>query len=403
MALFSYKAQDEKGEIINEITQAGSRSEAVSALKSSGLKVLTLKNIDTSGSSLFEGSVSVSDKASFARFLATMLRAGLPLSEGLDVIAKETPSQKLKKVLLDVSFQTRQGTSLSAALSKYPKVFDPIFLTIVKAGEQAGTLEKSFDYLSKQLLISHEMTQKVKGAMVYPAVIVTAMIGNAIVMLVFVLPKMSGVFSTLNLKLPTATKMILDLGNFVGANTGLVLGGIAVLLILTIVTFVWKVTRDLLVALLTKIPLVKKLRDQIDVSRFARTLSTLLDNGVPIMESLDVSADVINQARLKHEAKMFSEGVGRGEALSDILEKSRNVFPKVVTQTIKAGEKTGALEQVLIELAEFYEKEVDYTLKNLTSLIEPIIMIVIGVGVGALVVMMVIPIYSVVGGLEGGL
>ncbi len=288
-------------------------------------------------------------------------------------------------------------------MSKYPKVFDPIFLTIVKAGEQAGTLEKSFDYLSKQLLISHEMTQKVKGAMVYPAVIVTAMIGNAIVMLVFVLPKMSGVFSTLNLKLPTATKMILDLGNFVGANTGLVLGGIAVLLILTIVTFVWKVTRDLLVALLTKIPLVKKLRDQIDVSRFARTLSTLLDNGVPIMESLDVSADVINQARLKHEAKMFSEGVGRGEALSDILEKSRNVFPKVVTQTIKAGEKTGALEQVLIELAEFYEKEVDYTLKNLTSLIEPIIMIVIGVGVGALVVMMVIPIYSVVGGLEGGL
>jgi len=402
MALFSYKAQDQKGEVISEITQAGSKSEAVSNLKSLGYKVLTLKSISTGGSSLFEGSVSVADKAGFARFLATMLRAGLPLSEGLDVIGKETPSERLKKVLLEVSFATRRGTSLSASLSKYPKVFDPIFLTIVKAGEAAGTLEKSFDYLSKQLLINHEMTQKVKGSMVYPAVIVTAMIANAIVMLVFVLPKMSGVFSSLNLDLPVTTKAILSVGNFVGANTGLVMAMVLVLIIFTIIFFSWKITRNFFVAILTKIPMVKKLRDQIDVSRFARTLSTLIDNGVPIMDALDVSSDVIGQERLKKEAKLFSEGVGRGEALSDLLEKSHNIFPKVVTQTIKAGEKTGALEEVLIELAEFYEKEVDYTLKNLTSLIEPIIMIVIGVGVGALVVMMVIPIYSVVGGLEGG-
>lgn len=400
MALFSYKAQDQKGEIINEITQATDRAEAVTSLKSMGLKVLTIKSINTAGSSLFEGNVSISDKATFARFLATMLRAGLPLSEGLDVIGKENPSEKLKKVLLDVSFQVRQGTSLSAALSKYTKVFDPIFLTIVKAGEQAGTLEKSFDYLSKQLLISYEMTQKVKGALVYPAVIVTAMIANAIVMLVFVLPKMSGVFSTLNLTLPATTKAILALGNFVGANTTLVMISIGVLTVAAIVLFFWKTSREIFIAMLTKVPIVKKLRDQIDVSRFARTLSTLLDNGVPIMESLDVSADVISQKKLMAEAKMFSQGVSRGESLSDILEQSHGVFPKVVTQTIRAGEKTGALEEVLIELAEFYEKEVDFTLKNLTSLIEPIVMIVIGLGVGALVVMMVIPIYSVVGGLN---
>jgi type IV pilus assembly protein PilC len=239
--------------------------------------------------------------------------------------------------------------------------------------------------------------------MVYPAVIVTAMIGNAIVMLVFVLPKMSEVFSTLNLKLPPTTKFILALGNFVGDNTNLVLGTIGGLIILTIATFMWHVTREMFVAILTKVPLVKKLRDQIDVSRFSRTLSTLLDNGVPIMEALDVSADVVDQKSLKRAAKSFSEGVGRGEALSDVIEEGKKVFPKVVTQSIKAGEKTGSLGQVLIELAEFYEKEVDYTLKNLTALIEPIIMIVIGVGVGALVVMMIVPIYSVVGGMGGGL
>lgn len=402
MPLFSYKAQNSKGEVISEITQAGNKSEAVNTLQSLGYKVLSLKSVDANANSLFEGSVSIAEKATFSRFLATMLRAGLPLTEGLDVIGKETPSEKLKKVLLDVSFQTRRGNSLSASMGKYPKVFDPIFLTIVKAGEQAGTLEKSFDYLSKQLLISYEMTQKVKGAMVYPAVIVTAMIANAIVMLVFVLPKMSGVFSTLNLKLPATTKAILAVGNFVGANTVLVMVAVLLSVIIGIIFFSWGTTREMLVALLTKVPMVKRLRDQIDVSRFSRTLSTLLDNGVPIMEALDVSADVISQLKLKKEAKLFSEGVGRGEALSDLLEKSKGVFPKVVTQTIKAGEKTGALEEVLIELAEFFEKEVDYTLKSLTSLIEPIIMIVIGVGVGALVVMMIIPIYSVVGGMEGG-
>lgn len=403
MPLYTYKAKDDKGKIIEDVTQAGSRQEAAANLKSEGLQILTIKSPENKLESLFSGKVSVADKAAFCRFLATMLRAGMPLPEAINIIRKESENKRLRKILTDVGFQIRKGSSLSLTLSKYPNDFNEIFLTMVKAGEESGNLDKTFDYLSKQLLISHEMTQKVKGAMVYPAVIVVAMIANGILMITFVLPKIAEVFSQLNLNLPKTTSLILAFGNFVGKNTGLVLGGVALLLFIIFLIFYIRKTREILGQIFSRAPLVKKLVDQIDVSRFARTLSALLKSAVPILTALDVSSDTLSQDRLKKEAKKFSAEVAGGESLSEVLVKSKKIFPQVMVQTIRAGEESGSLEIVLEELAEFYEREVDYSLKRLTSIIEPVLMIFIGIAVGAMVVMMVIPIYSIVGSLEGGL
>jgi len=288
-------------------------------------------------------------------------------------------------------------------LAKYKTDFDAVFLTMIKAGEESGTLEKSFDYLAKQLLASYELTQKVKASMMYPLVIIAAMIGNAFIMLGFVLPKMSDVFLSLNADLPPVTRFVLVVGKTVGANMAVTFGLFFGIIFFVIMLFLIRATRTFIFSYFVKLPVISKVMDQLDTARFARTLSTLLKSGVPIMVALEVSSDVLKQPHLQKMAKTFSEGVAKGQSLSDILVKTKRSFPITMIQTIRAGEKTGSLEVVLEELAAFYEMEVDYGLKRATALLEPLLMLVIGIAVGGMVVLLITPIYSIVGGLEGNI
>lgn len=402
MPLFTYKAATKKGEVVEDVIQASNKKEAGLLLKAEFGQVLSIKALNK-GKAIFGGGVSVSEKAAFCRFLATMLRAGLPLPEAIEIIRQETKNEKLKQILFDVSFRIRKGSSLSSVLGNYKKDFNSVFLTMIKAGEESGSLEKSFDYLAKQLLASYELSQKVKSSLMYPIVIVGAMIVNAIIMLVFVLPKMSEVFLQLNAELPITTKFVLNVGETIGDNLALTLTLFFVSIFLSVMLFVIRETRTAILNIFMRLPVISKVMEEIDVARFARTLSTLLKSGVPILVSLDVASDTISQPRLKKEAKKFSEGVSKGESLSEILAGGKNLFPVTMVQTIKAGEKSGSLEVVLEELANFYELEVDYSLKRATSLLEPILMLIIGVAVGAMVIIMITPIYSIVGGLEGGI
>jgi type IV pilus assembly protein PilC len=332
--------------------------------------------------------------------MAMMLRSGLPLPEALEIIRRESKNKHMQKILADVSFQTRKGRSLSAVLGQYKNDFDPVFLTIITAGEQSGTLEKSFDYLAKQLLASYEFAQKVKGSLMYPAVIIAAMVGEGFLMMFFILPRLSSVFLSLNIDLPLATRIILGFGNFIGENTILVL--IAAVLIAAILAFVfiYPKTRRAIVLVLGRLPAVRKMMNEIDIARFSRTLAILLKSGVPIIQSLDVSANSLAQPKWQEAAKTFSARVAKGESLADVLLDEKSRFPVVLAQAIRTGEETGGMDVVLEELAEFYEKEVDYSLKRLTSLLEPVLMLLIGVAVGIMVVLMVSPIYSIVGGLD---
>lgn len=400
MPLFKFKAKDKKGKTIEDVVQAAGKKEVVSLLKSESYKVLTIKSLGGKYNNLFLGGISVSEKAALCRFLATMLRAGLPLPDAIDIIRQETQSGKMEKVLFDAAFHIRKGETLSSVFTKYKTDFDSVFLTMVKAGEESGTLEKSFDYLAKQLLSTYELSQKVRSSLMYPLVIVAAMMANAFVMLGFVLPKMSDVFLSLNVELPPVTRFVLNFGQSVGNNMALTFGFFFFVIFIVVVLFLVRTTRNAIFSVFVKLPVVKTVMTQLDSARFARTLSTLLKSGVPIMVGLDVSADVLKQPRLQKQAKGFSKSVAKGQSLSNILSGRKEGFPITMTQTIKAGEKTGSLEIVLEELASFYEMEVDYSLKRATALLEPLLMLVIGIAVGAMVVLLITPIYSIVGGLE---
>ncbi len=400
MPLFTYKALNSKGQLVEDTIQAATKDDAAAAVKSSGLQVLLVKKLETRIGSLFGGKISNPEKAALCRFLSTMLRAGLSLPEGIEIIRQETANKRLSKILSDISFQTMKGESLSMVLSGYKRDFDPVFLTMIKAGEESGTLDQSFDYLAKQLLASHDLSQKIKSSLMYPTVIIVAMIVNGLVMTVFVLPMISNVFLKMNIELPVYTRILLIFGSFVGKNVILVLAVFVVTLSLGIFILLLESTRKVVLKTLAHIPVVRKLLNQIDVVRFSRTLSTLLKRGVPIINALDVSADSLTQDSLKKQAKQYSAAVEKGESLSSILVKNRGGFPLTMIQTIKAGEKTGSLDEVLQELADFYEREVDYDLKRFTALLEPILMLLIGVAVGVMVVMIIAPIYSIIGGLS---
>ena len=398
MPLYTFKVKTQKGELLEDLMQAPSVKDAASSLSSEGYKILTIKKVEQSIGGFMGGSISISEKANFCRFLATMLRAGLPLPEAIDVIREESKNRKLKKVLMDISFEVRKGKTISSVLSKYKKDFDPVFLTMVKAGEESGTMDKSFDYLSKQLTMTYELIQKVKGAMMYPIVIVCAMVAMLVVMLVFVLPKLATVFFELNVKLPPATKFVMDIGVFIGKYTTEVIIGVFAAAILVFMLFTVQKTKDAIFDFFMKLPAIKGIVIQIDIARFSRTLSTLLASGVPIMTCLEVCSNILRQPALRKQAKLFGAGVAQGKQLSEIISTGKQVFPATVIQTIKAGEKSGSLEEVLSEMAEFYEREVDFNLKRVTSLIEPLMMLIIGIAVGGMVIIMITPIYSLVGG-----
>lgn len=399
MSLFVYKAKDQNGKLVDDTIQSTSREDAAIALKSMGLQVLTIKNLDN-GFSGFRGSISVAEKAVFCRFMATMLRSGLSIPEAIEIIRSETKNKKMAKVMADLSYQTQKGKSLSSVLANYKDDFDQTFLTMIRVGEESGTLDKAFEYLTKQLNASYDLSQKVKGAMMYPAVIVVAMFGNGLLMMLFVLPRISSVFLKLDVPLPLPTKVILTVGDLIGKNVPLFLLFVGVSAFLTFLIFYLRKSRKAVLSIILRLPVVAKIVKQIDIARFSRTLSTLLKSGVPITTALDVSSGSLSQGMVQSKLKNLSDSVAKGETLSSVLAKNTNLFPIIMVQTIKAGEKTGSLEEVLSEMADFYESEVDYSLKRATALLEPVLMLVIGVVVGAMVVIMIAPIYGIIGGLQ---
>lgn len=399
MPLFTYKAKDKNGIVLEETIQGANKDEAASFLKADGLQILTIKSLEE-GFAPWGKKISTAEKSAFCRFMATMLRSGLSISEAAEIIKQESENQKMKKILADIALQTKKGKSLSLTLSAYKNDFDPIFLTIIKAGEQSGTLEQSFDYLAKQLLANYEFSQKIKGSLMYPAVIVTAMFIVGTVMMIVVLPKISDVFLKMNIKLPLTTKLVLEFGLFAGSHIPLVIFGIITLFFLLFLSIYLEKPRNIIITILTKFPALKKMLNQIDVARFARTLAILLKSGVPIIEALEVAANSLTQPQLKKQAKSFTVGLAKGKSLSAVLEEERGQFPLIMIQTIKTGEKSGSLEEVLQELADFYETEVEYQLKRVTTLIEPILMLLIGLVVGTMVILIIAPIYSIIGGLQ---
>jgi len=401
MPVFEYKIETDQGQVITDIVNSASKEDVAQLVKSQG-KVLWVKqrkkNEDVL-SGIF--SVSVAEKANFSRHLATMLKAGLPLNRSLSILAEETENKRLKEAIEESLYGLQKGSALADELSRFPNIFDEIFIAVVRAGEESGNLEKSFDYLSDQLLAQHELSQKVKGALTYPAVVLTAMIGVGIAMLTFVIPKIGKVFKSMKIDVPIITQILLNVSTFLGNHVILVVLSFIGGLVLLLLSLKLPTSREFLINLISKLPVLKKLFQQLDLARFSRTLSLLLESGVPIIEALNAAGQTLSQHKYQSFVDGFEDKLKRGKNMSTILEESGNVFPSIMTQTIKAGEESGALEDVLMDLAEFYDKEVENSLKKFVSLLEPTLMLIIGVAVAGMVISILAPIYSVVGNLQG--
>jgi len=387
--------------MIEQIMQARDREEVVVALRSKKYKIIFVR-LESTANNLTGNKVSTLEKANFCRYMAVMLKAGLSISEAIDIIGSETENRKMKLILQSLSFELQEGGEISASLARYPEVFDPIFLALIKAGEQSGSLEKTFQYLNNQLYAVYRLNKKIQGAMMYPMVIIAAMFGIGFLMMTFVLPRLSDTFLKMKIPLPLPTRILLETGSFIGDNLILVIISVLAFILFWAFLFGYHKTRQFLMAKIANFPIIKKIFRQIDLARFTRTLATLLQSGVSIISALQISAKTLSQYDMQKLALQFEKGVSEGKTIADVLTMgNKRVFPSLMVQTIKTGEKTGTLDSVLLDLSEYYEAELEDKLKEFTTILEPIIMLVIGVAVGAMVIMIIGPIYSIMGQLQG--
>lgn len=340
-------------------------------------------------------SISLTDKLMFTRNLSVMIFSGLPLSKAIKNISFQTKKKRFASVLNEIYDDIQKGDSFADALAKYPGIFNDLFVNMVRVGETSGNLEEVLGILALQLEKEHELMSKVKGAMTYPAVIVVAMIGIAILMLTYILPKLTGVFTEMEVELPASTRFIIAVSNAL-RNHALLVGlgttGIVVFLKLFLSTSSGK---KVLGFLAINTPVVKNMVIKVNCSRFARIYSSLLRSGISAVESLRIISETLTNYYYKDAVKESISKIQKGLALSVIISEYPRFFPVLVVQMLQVGEETGKTENVLLKLAEFYEDEVTQLSKNMSSIIEPVLMIFIGSAVGFFAVSMLQPMYSI--------
>lgn len=398
MKSFTYLAKDADGKVTKGAIDAKSQDGAAEALEAQSLTPISVK--EESAKSLFArlnsiGTIPSSEKVMFSRQLATLIGAGIPISQSMHILIAQTDNKTLKKAIQDVSADIEGGLSLSAALEKAKVVYSPLYVSMVKAGEVGGTLDQTLERISDEIEKDHELVAKIRGAMAYPTVIMLVMIVAVIAVMTLVIPQMAKVFAEMGGTLPPTTQFLINLSDFV-KNYGVYLAiGIAIFI------FGWRYMlknnskfRYIIHLGLLKMPMVgKKVINKLNVTRFAGTLSSLLSSGVTVLEALEVAGDSLTNEVYRKNIKTAAEKVKNGSGLSEAL-KASNIFPMIVIQMIAVGEETGTLDKILEKLSTFYQKEVSNTVSNLASILEPMIMVVVGLLVAFLVFAIMMPIYS---------
>ena len=407
MPNFSYTAIGKTGEKIKGSEAAQDERQLARLLRDKGLILTTVKNAQEkkrliSFVSFFEGfgGVSLTDKLLFTRNLQVMIEAGIPLPKSLDVLAAQTKNKRFKTTMLEVKKQVVQGKTLSEALGEYPKVFPELFFNMVKVGEESGTLGQVLGQLTLQLERQHELRSKVVGALLYPAVIVCAMIGIGILMLVVVVPQLAAVFKDLGVELPLTTRLVIGLGTLMAERWYLLFPGILLFLFILFQLLRTKPGKRVTDTISLKLPILSGVIQKANAALMTRTLSSLISSGVPIVRSLEITSRVVGNVYFRDSLAKAAVEVGKGAKLSDSLQAYSSVYPIIVIQMISVGEETGETGKILAKLADFFEEEVATVTKNLTSVIEPLLMLVIGAVVGFFAISMVQPMYSLLSGLQ---
>ncbi len=327
--------------------------------------------------------------------ISVMLKAGISLSEALKSLADQTKNRKLRDILLDVADKIKQGKSFGESMVPYQKDFGELFINMIKAGEASGRLEDVLMELYIQNKKDHTLVTKIRNALTYPAIIVVAMAVIGSIMVVFVLPTMTKMFKDMDVKLPLTTQLLIFLSDFIQKNGIYLLVGIIVIAIILIRGLKSKSGKHFSDSLMLKIPVLSNIVKQVNLARASRSLSALIQTDIAIVETLTITSKVLGNSVYKAAFLDAAEKVKKGQKLASIFKEYPNIFPSSVIQMISVGEETGALDSILKNLADFYEEEVTETMNNLPTIIEPVLMLLIGSAVGLIAVSIMLPMYSI--------
>lgn len=396
---FSYKGRNSAGAMVTGVIEADERSDAVLAIRDSGITPILVEkksagfNIEIGGN-LFE-SVSLSQKIMFTKNLAGMLKAGLALSRALDVLHRQTSNKYFKKIINNLLDTIAKGSPLSEGLATYPSVFSSLFIAMVKSGEESGGLPGALIEIGTNLEKTYALRRKVKSAMMYPAIILVAIVVIAILMFVFVVPTLTSTFKELGAELPASTKLVIGLSDLISNHLLLLVLGMIGAVGFFILLFRLKRTRRAIDFVSVRVPVLGSLIKEINSARTTRTLSSLIASGVTISRSLSITQEVLQNHYYKRVLEEAQRAVERGEPISSVFKAHTTLYPVMVGEMMEVGEETGKITTMLGDIATFYEEEVDARTKDLSTIIEPALMIVIGAGVGFFAVSMLSPMYSI--------
>ncbi|HCF59777.1 MAG TPA: pilus assembly protein PilC [Myxococcales bacterium] len=399
--VFVWEAKTKNGEIKKGEMEAADQEAVNSRLRSMGYQPVKVKKkpLEISFSLPGLGGVSQKDLVIFTRTFATMIDAGLPLVQCLELLAGQTPNPAFKKVLFEVKAKVEAGSTFAEALKEHPKVFDQLYVHLVSAGEIGGILDTILNRLAAYIEKNQKLVRKVKGALTYPVLVIGAGVLVMAVLLVKVIPTFEKMFKDFGGALPAPTQIVVDLSKWMQAYIFHVIVGIVLFIVLFRLFLSNKNGRILWDKFVLRVPVIGDVIRKVAVARFTRTLGTMISSGVPILDALDVVARTAGNKTIETAIQYTRSKITEGKTIAAPLMETK-VFPQMVVQMIGVGEATGAMDQMLNKIADFYDDEAEVAIESLTSMIEPFIMVFLGGGVGGMLIAMYLPIFSVAGAIK---
>jgi type IV pilus assembly protein PilC len=409
MATFTYVGEDAEGKKVTETVSADDRYAVYDIARQSGHRISSIEESSKKSLGRFLNMEAINAKLSrvkddelvmMTRNLGSMLKAGLAVTRAMSVIERQSQNPKLKKVLKGIVEKITNGGQFHEALKENRDVFSDLYVAMVRAGEESGNLADSLQTLSIQMERSSNLTKRIKGAMIYPAIVMTVMVVIGVLMMIYVMPKITGVFKSMEMDLPVTTRFLIAASDFFAEHTAVALlvmaGGFAG----TVYFFKTRIGKIVSSWTVVRLPVIGTMAKETNSARTARTLSSLLNSGVDVMTAIEITEEVVQNVFYKEVLRDARARVEKGTALSEVFVERQDLYPILVGEMIMVGEETGQISGMLGELAQFYETEVERKTKDLSTIIEPLLMVVIGGGVGFFALAMIAPIYSISDGMK---
>ena len=394
MALFKWKGKNLRGEDLKGEIEATTKEEVEKKLKAQGIIPSKISKVQEINIPFLEKKVTLKDIVVFTRQFSTMIEAGLPLTQGLDILAQQSENKKFREIINGIKVKVESGNSLSASIGEYKKVFSDLYVNMINAGEISGNLDIILQRLAMLLEKTVALRRKVKGALFYPVtVIIVATIVTSI-LLIKVVPTFAEMFSSMGKALPLPTQIVINVSNFLRHNLGFIVGAIFLIIMAIKLIYKTKKGRYFFDGLMLKFPIFGELVRKAAIAKFSRTLGTMLSSGVSILEAFDIVAKTSGNVVIEEGLYYVRDEVKQGKTIAEPLSQVKT-FPPMVVQMLSVGEKTGAIDTMLNKIADFYEDEVDQMVSNLTSIMEPLIMVFLGGILGTLIVAMYLPIFKI--------